>query len=115
MPPAEPRKPAVVSIGGDPLAARLDGQRGEKRVRDEVASSARPRTKIGEDLPMPLGRGDRNRVGLFAQKIAKLDRTCQRRGRMEMRGWVTTRRNPPSTRSAHYSIQYSSRRIPAGG
>jgi hypothetical protein len=58
IPPADDaiaaREPAEVAVGGDPLASRLDRQRGEVGVGRQVALDARRPTEAGEDVPVAL-------------------------------------------------------------
>jgi hypothetical protein len=91
MPPAEAWEPAVVTVGCNPLAARLDRQGGQKCVCNEVAGGARDRTEVNENLPVPIAWSDQDGVRLIAQELAKLERAPEWRRRMKNL-WV---RNDP--------------------
>ncbi len=61
--PAESR---VVAVGGDPLAAVLDGERGVVGIRDEVAAGLGVGDELGEDSPVPRARPHDNGAGVVS-------------------------------------------------
>lgn len=46
------REPGVISVGGDPLAARFDGEGGVSGVRHEGPADTGKRAEILKDCPM---------------------------------------------------------------
>lgn len=79
MPVVQSAKATVVAVGGDPLGARFNCQRGEIRVRNEIAAGAGLGAETREDLPVALSRCEHSRVRLGSKRLAEGDRLWQRR------------------------------------
>ena len=62
MLPPQPIETGKVAVGRDPLASRLDRERGELGVRDEVALGTGVSAEPREDGPVTVTRFQRDRV-----------------------------------------------------
>lgn len=67
MADAKARKAVVVAVRGDPFASALDGQRGEERIRYQVAFDVGHSAQPTEDVPMTRPRGDHRAVRLLTE------------------------------------------------
>lgn len=77
MPDAQPAKAGVVAVRGDPLAARLDRERGQERVGHEISPGAALTAEPGEDLPVSRPGRERNRVRARAHGLAERERSLR--------------------------------------
>ena len=81
MAPTESGEAAVVVIGRDPLAARLDREGGEVRVANEISSGARLPAEALEDRPVAPAWRDRDGVRLSTEDVHELQRRLDGFGR----------------------------------
>lgn len=84
--PAKLREPREAAIRGDPLAAVLDGERGEIRIGNSVASCAHSCAEINKDLPMSRSRFDGHADVAASQRLDKCRGDIGRRWRQEYSG-----------------------------
>ena len=72
--PLNARKPAVVAISGHPLAPRLDSQRGEPSILDQVAGGSCVLAQLNEDRPMAVAWLHKEAGVRFHEGLAERDR-----------------------------------------
>jgi hypothetical protein len=100
MPPAQSAEAAEVAVRRDPLAARLDRERSQVGIGDEVSLRVDVRARSLEDPPVACpGRTGALFGGLFSAR-AKSNAPARGLGGSKTRGWMTTRTKPLSARSA---------------
>ena len=78
MAPAQSAEAAVIAVGRDPFAPRLDRQRGKVRVGHQVAAHAAVAAETLEDVPMPGAGPNVDAIRLAAQLLDKLQRIAER-------------------------------------
>ena len=71
IPPAQTRKAAVVPVARHPLASRLDRQRGQIGVGNQVALDPGIPTQADENVPVPLSGRDVDTVRMTPQRLGK--------------------------------------------
>src|ERR1035438_2629958 len=76
--PSQDRKAAEVTVGGNPFAARLNCQRCQISIRDEVALGPCFRAKPLENFPVPNPRNQNYAILSAAQICDKAHRSFQR-------------------------------------
>ena len=74
MPDAEPSEAAVVAVGGNPLAAGFDRQRGEVGVGNLIAARPGVGAQSREDPPVPRPGREQRCVRLGAKDLAERER-----------------------------------------
>src|SRR4029453_932011 len=83
MAPSQAGEPAEVAIRGDPIASRLDRQRGEVGIRYQIAFDARGPAESREDVPVAAAGLDRHAVRLHANDGGETGRGFDGRGLLE--------------------------------
>jgi len=95
MAPSEAWDAAEVTVGGDGLAARLDGERGDVGIWDEIPLHARRSTPPLEDRPVPVTGATRIAFGWARTACANSSANSSMSGGPEIRkrtaGWAHVR------------------------
>lgn len=83
MADAKARKAMVVAVRRDPFASAPDGQRGEERVRHQVAFDVGGDAQPTEDFPMTRSRGDHRAGRLLTEFLDEGEGGAHQAGRIE--------------------------------
>ncbi len=78
MPPAESRKPAVITVGGNPFAPRFNRQRSPVSIPNQITLNARGVAKPDKDFPVAVTRRHPDAIGLTAEFDRETESRFQR-------------------------------------